>query len=501
MASRIAMVLNRQTFEYDIHALIRSFIPMAEIKISCGEEMPEGDFDAGFVVTYEETAVGVVYIPAQGEKQSLSGPITGWNDRIRTKNEVKNVVYRLLCQITGRTLPWGDLTGIRPTKIAMHMLEAGKSPEDTAAAMQELYFTSREKAQLAAEIAGRERKLLGLLHTDEGYSLYVGIPFCPSICLYCSFGSHRLDVYQKQVEPYLDTLFGELGFIAGEMGDRPLDTIYIGGGTPTSLTAEQMDRLLAQICRLFPADKVREFTVEAGRPDTITREKLEVLRKYPVSRISINPQTMNQETLDLIGRKHTVEETVSVFRMAREAGFDNINMDLIIGLPGEGKDEVAKTLAAVQDLAPDSLTIHSLALKRATRLNLFRDQYEPVSFENSAAIMDMTEQCARQMGLKPYYLYRQKNMAGNFENVGYAREGKEGLYNILIMEEKQSIMAAGSGASTKFVFENGERIERAENVKDLRSYIDRIDEMLMRKKIGIDTYLRRNKDGGLEKEG
>ena len=236
-------------------------------------------------------------------------------------------------------------------------------------------------------------------------------------------------------------------------------------------------------------EQVQEFTVEAGRPDTINEEVLKAIRKFPVTRISINPQTMNQETLDLIGRHHTVEEIEEKFRMARSLGFDNINMDLIVGLPGEDKEKVAHTLEKVEALNPDSLTVHSLALKRATRLNLFKDKYQEISFENSAEIMKITMDSAHRMEMGPYYMYRQKNMAGNFENVGYSREGKAGIYNILIMEEKQSILAAGAGASTKFVFEHGERIERVENVKDLKNYVERIDEMIERKRIGMEKYL------------
>ena len=291
------------------------------------------------------------------------------------------------------------------------------------------------------------------------------------------------------VDPYLDALIKELIFISENMKDYTLDTIYIGGGTPTTLNAAQMERLLTKVTELFPMEQVQEFTVEAGRPDTINEEVLKAIRKFPVTRISINPQTMNQETLDLIGRHHTVEEIEEKFRMARSLGFDNINMDLIVGLPGEDKEKVAHTLEKVEALNPDSLTVHSLALKRATRLNLFKDKYQEVSFENSAEIMKMTMDSAHRMEMGPYYMYRQKNMAGNFENVGYSREGKAGIYNILIMEEKQSILAAGAGASTKFVFEHGERIERVENVKDLKNYVERIDEMIERKRIGMEKYL------------
>ena len=355
--------------------------------------------------------------------------------------------------------------------------------------MRNTYGVSKEKTALAITIANREKAILKDLDYEHGYSLYVGIPFCPSICLYCSFGSHPLSRWVKRVDEYLDALLKELTFIREAMGSRPLHTVYIGGGTPTTLEPEQMDRLLSHIQKTFDFTHVREYTVEAGRPDSITREKLEVIRNYPVNRISVNPQTMNQKTLDLIGRKHTVEETKEIFQMARELGFSNINMDLIIGLPGEGKEEVAHTLAEIEKLHPDSLTVHSLALKRATRLNLFRDQYEEMSFDNSQEIMEMTQKCAANMGMGPYYLYRQKNIAGNFENVGYAEVDKAGIYNILIMEEKQTILAAGAGASTKFVFAGGTRIERVENVKDVDNYIRRIDEMLERKRAGIAAYL------------
>ncbi len=242
-----------------------------------------------------------------------------------------------------------------------------------------------------------------------------------------------------------------------------------------------MNRLLTKLEDKFDYSHLKEFTVEAGRPDSITEAKLQVLLDHNVSRISINPQTMNQKTLDLIGRRHTVGETVEAFHLARRMGFDNINMDLIVGLPGEGMEEVRHTMEEIQRLGPDSVTVHSLALKRATRLNLFKEEYQEISFQNSSEIMDMTARYCMEDGLTPYYLYRQKNMAGNFENVGYAKEGKAGLYNILIMEEVQSILALGAGAPTKLVY-GKDRIERIENVKDIKNYIERIDEMIERKK-------------------
>lgn len=496
----ISLSFNRRDFEYDVYSLIRAFEPGCQIVTWYeGEQEPEQADETWdrYQVHYEPDRITFAVRRGQETVCECQTPVEYEKDRAHTKNVLKQLVYRTLSEMTGKQLPWGDLTGIRPTKIPMKLLEEGWKNTEIAEYMRSTYFTSPQKTALAITIANRERAILEPVNYEKGYSLYVGIPFCPSICLYCSFGSHVLSRWAHMVEPYLEALFRELRFISQQMKDYTLDTVYIGGGTPTTLTPDQMRRLLTVLAEEFPLEQVQEFTVEAGRPDTITREILEVLREFPVGRISINPQTMNQETLDLIGRRHTVEETIEVFHMAREMGFDNINMDLIVGLPGEDAAKVAHTLEEIEKLDPDSLTVHSLALKRATRLNLMKDQYTEISFENSAEIMDMAQDCARRMGMGPYYMYRQKNIAGNFENVGYSREGKAGIYNILIMEEKQSILAAGAGASTKFVFQHGERIERVENVKDLKNYVERIDEMIERKRAGIRKYLR-NDDTGQE---
>ena len=481
---------NRKDFEYDVYSLVRAFYPHSDTEMYYEGEEPAGEYELLLLVTYRQDGIGLEILRDGETVLQREAPVDYDRDRQETKNVLKRLVYGSLKELTGISLPWGDLTGIRPTKIPMKLLEEGWKNTQIADYMRQTYQVSDAKCALAITIANRERAILQQFGYEKGWSLYVGIPFCPSICLYCSFGSHPLDRWKKRVDEYLDALIRELAFIRDQMAGRPLHSVYIGGGTPTTLTPEQSRRLLGAIQELFDLSQVREYTVEAGRPDTITREKLQVLRQFPVSRISINPQTMNQKTLDLIGRKHTVEDVTEIFHMARELGFDNINMDLIVGLPGEGEAEVANTLSQVEQLGPDSLTVHSLALKRATRLNLFKDQYEEISFENSAAIMDKTQECARRMGMGPYYLYRQKNIAGNFENVGYARPGCEGLYNILIMEEKQSIIAAGAGASTKFVFDGGRRIERAENVKSVDQYISRLDEMMERKRAGIEAYIK-----------
>ena len=292
--------------------------------------------------------------------------------------------------------------------------------------------------------------------------------------------SSKKTIRRKLEEIYLAFQI-ENTYTKDEILEFYLNTVYFGGGTPTTLTAAQLDRLLTCVEEHFDFSYLQEYTVEAGRPDSITREKLEVLKKHNVGRISINPQTMKQETLNLIGRHHTVEQIKEVYEMARELGFDNINMDLILGLPGETIDDVRNTMAELKEMAPDNITVHSLAIKRAARLNIFWEKYAHMSMENSDDTMAVAAAAAEELGLKPYYLYRQKNMAGNLENVGYAAEGKEGIYNILIMEEKQSIVAIGAGATTKAVYKDG-RIERANNVKDVELYLQQVDEMIERKK-------------------
>ncbi len=353
--------------------------------------------------------------------------------------------------------------------------------------MEERFLVSEEKAGLSVEIAKREKQLLEQLDYKNGYSLYVGIPFCPSICAYCSFSSSPIALWEDKTDRYLEALLKELAFVARVSGEKVLDTVYVGGGTPTTLRADQLDRLLTQLETSFDYSAVKEVTVEAGRPDSITEEKLEVLQRHHVTRISVNPQTMQQKTLDLVGRKHTVEAVEEVFLKARSLGFDNINMDLIAGLPGEDAKDMEETLKRVEALRPDSLTIHSLAIKRAAKYG--QNPIRQIDAAEMTKMIDLGETYARKMDLVPYYLYRQKNMAGNFENVGYAKVDKAGIYNILIMEEKQSIVACGAGASTKIVLpkplegKDGKKvgIVRVENVKNILEYIDRIDEMIERK--------------------
>jgi oxygen-independent coproporphyrinogen-3 oxidase len=471
----ITVQLNRHDFEYDVHSLVKAFYPEQEVKVVYSDDVDSVEITQ---LHLEIAQDGETFLT-----ETLD--LDDGTDRKEIKNVLKRGLYRKLADHTGQELPWGNLTGIRPTKIPMSLLEQGWKNVDIANYMRETYYTSNEKTALAISIANREREILKDINFKNGYSLYVGIPFCPSICLYCSFSSSPLHLWKDKVDQYLDALCKEIDYVSDSFAERELNTVYIGGGTPTTLEPYQLERLLSKLEEKFCFDHLKEYTVEAGRPDSITREKLEVLRAHGISRISINPQTMNQKTLDLIGRRHTVEETVEAFHLAREMGFDNINMDLIVGLPGEEKAEVEYTMQELAKLDPDSITVHSLAVKRAARLRMFKEEHKEMTMTNNREIMDMTASYAQKAGMFPYYLYRQKNMAGNFENVGYAKEGKAGIYNILIMEEVQSILALGAGASTKMVWAK-DRIERIENVKDIRNYIERIDEMIDRKKAGLN---------------
>lgn len=478
----IVINFNKPEFEYDVHSLIKAFFPKEDVKMcyTCEEAA-----EHVFYVDYLEDKISIKWIIG-GEALHASDFPVDFVDRKETKNALKKHLYDLLKEGLNEELPWGTLTGIRPTKIPMKLMEEGHSDEAIAAYMKETYFATDEKIQLSIDIAKREKALLSQIDYENGYSLYIGIPFCPSTCLYCSFTSYPLSVWSKHVDAYLDALEKEIDFTAQKFYHKKLNSIYIGGGTPTTLNPEQLDRLIRKIKCSFDLQHCVEFTVEAGRPDSITREKLAVLRKHDIDRISINPQTMKQETLDLIGRHHTVEEIKESFRIARELGFDNINMDLILGLPQESIEDVRNTMEEMKALAPDNITIHSLAVKRAARLTIFKDDYKDMQMVNTQEHMDLCADYCKEMGLSPYYLYRQKGMAGNMENVGYAKEGKAGVYNILIMEEKQTIMALGAGATTKFVLpeinpDGSQRIERVENVKDVKNYLERVDEMIHRK--------------------
>lgn len=471
----IYICVNNPDYYDEVRVLVKAFYPDRETTTK--REEKTADF---FEVTVEDGSVRILAL-AEGRKRDISFPCESTEKRL-VKDMLKGYLYRLLRELTGKSLPWGMLTGVHPTKIAMKRLEEGAQPEDIKDCLTGHYMVSEKKADLSIDIAKREKALLTKLDYQNGYSLYIGIPFCPTTCLYCSFSSSPLEVWKNRVDEYLDALICEMRAAAALFAGKKLDSIYFGGGTPTTLEPVQLERLLEALHENFPTDRALEFTVEAGRPDSITKEKLQVLKRQQVGRISINPQTMKQETLDLIGRRHTVEQVIESYELARECGFDNINMDLIVGLPGETKADVEQTLKCVEAMAPDSLTVHSLAVKRAAALKLWKQKNVSNQMENAGEVIEMSAAYAKEMGLLPYYLYRQKDTAGNLENVGYARPGFECLYNILIIEEKQTILALGAGGSTKVVFPEENRIERVENVKDVRNYIERVDEMIDRKR-------------------
>lgn len=478
----IAIFLNDNSFEQDIRELLMAFYPGESFtqkreEAEAAKILVKGGRDgANFDISLEDSTC-----PVEERTYHFACVKPDFTNRFEAKNLIKRTLYGLLRSATGKELPWGTLTGIRPAKIAMTKLQEGHDAAWIRNYMKETYLTGDEKIELCLNVARKELSLLKGTDYQKGYSLYIGIPFCPTTCLYCSFTSFPIGKWEGRTREYLAAMFREMEYVAGRMKGRPLNTIYIGGGTPTSLSPEDLEAVLSKIESVFPLDKVKEFTVEAGRPDSITPEKLEVLRSHRVTRISINPQTMNQKTLDFIGRRHTVEDVREKFHLARRLGFDNINMDLIIGLPEETMDDVKHTMEEISALAPDGITIHSLAVKRAARLNIMKEQYGDLKINNTQELIDMTARYASKMGMDPYYLYRQKNMAGNFENVGYAVSGKECIYNILIMEEKQTIMACGAGTTTKVLYPSENRLERAENVKEVEQYIGRIDEMMARK--------------------
>lgn len=516
----LVIELDRQNMEYDVQALVKAFFPEEQVEVL----VPESRADkreklAGEVKVRVVSGEGraEIYLAAElGSKGDSTVRLENGRPAVcfcwaelgekaaekSGKEDFKAYFYRVLASFTGRQLPWGMLTGIRPTKIALSLLEEGRSRQEIREHYTERYFVSEKKAELAVEIAARERQLLSGVHCEgiqgeenssdgsrgynsgysQGYSLYIGIPFCPTTCLYCSFTSYPIAGYRKQVDEYLNCLLREAAYVAEQFQGKILDSVYIGGGTPTTLEPEQLERLLGGIRQLFDFSTVQEFTVEAGRADSITEEKLRSLRRHGVSRISVNPQTMKQETLDLIGRKASVVQVEEAFRLARQVGFDNINMDIILGLPGENPEDVQHTIDRITELSPDSLTVHSLAVKRASGLSQWIQENGTGLLRNTEETMAIAAAGAQKLGMFPYYLYRQKNMSGNFENVGYAREGKYGLYNILIMEEVQTIVALGAGSITKRVYPDG-RIERCENVKEVAQYIERIEEMIERKRV------------------
>lgn len=469
----IQIALKDNEFSYDMRALAQAFCPEKECVVQQREEWAGRD---GFSVCWKIDGI-------KEYEKYFPSPYT--------KNEIKRSVYGFLSAYTGKKLPWGILTGIRPAKIPLRMLKEGMDRHEIREVLQSEYMCSSEKTELVLRVAQKEAALTAGIDHENSISVYIGIPFCPSICAYCSFSSYPIKQYEDRADSYLDALEKEMRFVAGKYAGHRLQAVYVGGGTPTSLNEVQLKRLLSMIQRHLHIEEVPEFTVEAGRPDSITEGKLRLMRQYGVTRISINPQSMKQHTLELLGRKHTVEDIKTVFAMARRLGFDNINMDVIAGLPEEGIQDFVETLSQVEELGPDSITIHTLVIKRASRMR--REQMERGGGmggedDSITRMQDYSEAFCLEHGYEPYYMYRQKNKTAatrntNQENVAYAKPGKECLYNIFMMEEMQTVLALGSGGSSKYVFHGEDRMERVENVKNVDDYISRIDEMIGRKRL------------------
>ncbi|MGX1900430.1 coproporphyrinogen III oxidase [Thermolongibacillus altinsuensis] len=390
------------------------------------------------------------------------------------KNAVSHVYLTLFQDYTGLLQHWGILTGVRPVKLLHQKLRSGLTKEEAHRQLREDYLVTDEKIQLMQEIVDRQLAVVpDLYNLSHEVSIYIGIPFCPTKCAYCTFPAYAINGRQGSVDSFLGGLHYEMQEIGRFLKERGINitTIYYGGGTPTSITAEEMDMLYEHMYKSFPnVENVREITVEAGRPDTITPEKLAVLKKWNIDRISINPQSYIQETLKAIGRHHTVEETIEKFHLAREMGMNNINMDLIIGLPGEGVDEFNYTLAETEKLMPESVTVHTLSFKRASEMTKNKEKYKVADRDEISAMMKNAQHWTKKNGYVPYYLYRQKNILGNLENVGYALPGQESIYNIMIMEEQQAIIGLGCGAASKFVHPQTGKITRFANPKEPKVY-------------------------------
>ena len=391
------------------------------------------------------------------------------------------LLYKLLCDFTGLTQPWGILTGVRPVKLLRRLAEESNE-EQAVKKFENDFFVSNEKIALSRETEHNERKILEL-SKPESFSLYVGIPFCPSRCSYCSFVMASIERAEKLIEPYTKLLCEEIkrtAEIANKLGLR-LETVYFGGGTPTTLSAEQLDTVLGTVNKSFDMSTCREFTVEAGRPDTIDIAKLFALKENKVDRISINPQTVNDEVLKTIGRKHTAQQFFEAFELARKCGFDNINTDLIAGLPTDTPESFKNSLDSIVRLKAECITVHTLCMKRASRLTTEGVTLDLQQARDAREMLAYTQNILGQNEYIPYYMYRQSRMVGNLENVGWSKKGFESLYNVYVMDETHTILACGSGGVTKLKRNNPDYLERIFNFKYPYEYIDRFDELIQRK--------------------
>ena len=476
-------------FHYECESLCRVYFPNEKINIVYDESGEDSKTVVTRCIAAENGNIIRVEADVDGETRSLEAFVTADEAEMRDKCELKTaqLIFETLSDITGYTPPWGVQTGVRPSKLVLRLLEEMSKEEAWEYFTKEL-LVSDEKARLAFTVAEAEQKIIDLSQ-DKSFSLYVSIPFCPTRCSYCSFVSHSIgNSNAKRILPdYLDKLAEEVeitGEIATELGLR-LESVYFGGGTPGVLEAPQMDRLLSTIERSFDLSTVREYTVEVGRPDTVTPEKLRILRLHNVGRISINPQTFNQKTLEAIGRDHSVEQSVKAYQLAKAYGFDSINMDLIAGLPDESFEDFCSSVDTAISLAPENITVHTLALKRSSNLNAAGTE---VSGGNAAK--KMLEYAASRLsacGYEPYYMYRQSKCVGNLENVGWCKKNHECLYNVFMMEECHTVLAVGAGAVIKLCEPGTHNVERIFNYKYPYEYISGFDKINERKN-GIKSF-------------
>ena len=465
------LIIDSHPFRYEMEALCRMFLHGRELKITEEAEIPPKE---DYIYTALEG--DEITVKAKIDGKYAEAKRTAENDHARN---MELAVFGVLTEILSIRPKWGVLTGIRPVKLAMQLHDMGLSEEEIRKKLKEERLVSDEKLDLLLTTMEHELEIRASSRPNS-VSLYISIPFCPSRCSYCTFTSHSVEKAAKLIPQYVELLCGELKDIAvliDEIGLH-LETVYMGGGTPTVLTAKQLDRVLSTVNESFVMTGVRELTVEAGRPDTITAEKLAVLKKNGVGRISINPQTMDDEVLAAIGRKHTAEDVKNAFALAKTFGFDSINMDLISGLPGDNMEKFRKTIAEVIAMNPDNITLHTLTVKHGANL-------APMAQSVFAATADAMNEYAygefAKAGYFPYYLYRQKGTVDNLENVGFCKPGKEGIYNIFIMDETHTVLSAGAGGVTKLKAPYDKKIERIFNFKYPYEYIERFELMNERK--------------------
>ncbi|MEG6571445.1 coproporphyrinogen dehydrogenase HemZ [[Clostridium] cellulosi] len=496
------LFLDGHDLEYEMRALCFAFFPgePVECQNTAAGGCPDDDFVYTKIKRHADNKISALVCVSKGgvrkcaaERVRVKPNERGHEFDIQCEFALGRAMYRAVAKITGFRHPWGILTGIRPVKLARARLSAGMAPDMAAKDLQKQFYTSKEKAELCVEAGILEEQIISLSQPNSA-SLYISIPFCPSRCLYCSFISHDVEKMAKLLPEYVRLMCEEIektGELATELGLR-LETIYIGGGTPTSLSARQLSDIMSCVKKSFKLDWLREYTVEAGRPDTITREKLDAIIEGGATRISINPQTLNDDILRAIGRNHTSAQVFEAFAQARQAGFKSINMDLIAGLPGDTPQGFSKTLDGVLSLDPEAITVHTLAMKRSSRLVTSGGGYYDAEARDVNLMLSEARSRFKTAGYRPYYLYRQKNTLGGLENVGFAKPGFEGLYNIFIMDETHTILAVGAGAVTKLRQPHGDKIERVFNFKYPYEYIGRFSEILDRKKKVKEFYASYN---------